>query len=313
MATSAQIKASIDTNITNKTQPQSINNTTVGADIKSVVDYVDQEALLKENLTNKSIDVEIDGASDTKYPSVKAVKDYVDANSGSTVLTEGIVEGNTSFPYNQTTFDITTTSPSLFNSRLVLPAQTPEIGKIYIVRNIGVVPIIIRTRQISGGGFYFDGTASTIEEFSLRANVTAYFTYVGGGTFIVNLSQNETQEYNEYLFQSGTNNISGQFPFFDTLTRELDVDKYLRITYERLGVGDYEVRITFKGLVYNTNAFSVSFNDPSCRIYSITNSSLSNGASRKTFAFKTYTPSGVLSDDQLVGGNGSQITIKYYK
>lgn len=43
MATSAQIKASIDTNITNKTQPQSINNTTVGADIKSVIDYVDQE------------------------------------------------------------------------------------------------------------------------------------------------------------------------------------------------------------------------------------------------------------------------------
>jgi uncharacterized protein (TIGR02145 family) len=34
---------------------------------------------LKENTTNKSTDVTIDGTSDTKYPSVKAVKTYVDA------------------------------------------------------------------------------------------------------------------------------------------------------------------------------------------------------------------------------------------
>jgi len=43
MATAVQIKTSIDTNITNKTLPGSINNTLVGADIKSVIDYVDQE------------------------------------------------------------------------------------------------------------------------------------------------------------------------------------------------------------------------------------------------------------------------------
>jgi hypothetical protein len=36
---------------------------------------------LKENLLNKSIDVTIDGASETKYPTVKAVKTYVDASS----------------------------------------------------------------------------------------------------------------------------------------------------------------------------------------------------------------------------------------
>jgi hypothetical protein len=43
MATNTQIKASIDANITSKTLPGSINNTLVGSDIKSVVDYVDQE------------------------------------------------------------------------------------------------------------------------------------------------------------------------------------------------------------------------------------------------------------------------------
>jgi hypothetical protein len=34
---------------------------------------------LKENISNKSTNVSIDGVSDTKYPSVKAVKTYVDA------------------------------------------------------------------------------------------------------------------------------------------------------------------------------------------------------------------------------------------
>lgn len=43
MATSAEIKASIDANITNKTLPGTIDNTLVGADVKAVVDYVDQE------------------------------------------------------------------------------------------------------------------------------------------------------------------------------------------------------------------------------------------------------------------------------
>jgi len=41
---------------------------------------------LKENLTNKSIDVTTDAASDTKYPSVKSVKTYVDTQvAGATI------------------------------------------------------------------------------------------------------------------------------------------------------------------------------------------------------------------------------------
>ena len=75
--------------------------------VKAVKDYVDtninlggtaltNEAniraaadLLKEDLINKSTNVTADGASNTKYPSVKAVKDYVDSsiNLGGTALT----------------------------------------------------------------------------------------------------------------------------------------------------------------------------------------------------------------------------------
>ncbi len=38
-------------------------------------------ATSKEDVANKSTDVTTDGSSDTKYPSVKSVKDYVDASS----------------------------------------------------------------------------------------------------------------------------------------------------------------------------------------------------------------------------------------
>lgn len=43
MATNTQIKNNIDLHITNKTVPGSIDNEEVGIDIKSIVDYVDQE------------------------------------------------------------------------------------------------------------------------------------------------------------------------------------------------------------------------------------------------------------------------------
>jgi len=43
--TSTQIKENIDSNVTNKTVPKSISNIELGNDIKSVVDYIDQELL----------------------------------------------------------------------------------------------------------------------------------------------------------------------------------------------------------------------------------------------------------------------------
>lgn len=42
------------------------------------VDEIAQEVVLKEDLDNKSINVSTDAASDSKYPSVKAIKTYVD-------------------------------------------------------------------------------------------------------------------------------------------------------------------------------------------------------------------------------------------
>ena len=96
------------TNATNVTGVVAITNggtnatSLLGAKINFGIDKVDNtsdldkplsiaavnELSFKENLSNKSTSFITDGASDVKYPSVKSVKDYVDASatSGSTAL-----------------------------------------------------------------------------------------------------------------------------------------------------------------------------------------------------------------------------------
>ena len=49
MATNIEIKAAIDTDITNKILPNSVTNINVGARVKDVVDYVVQEVLTVNN------------------------------------------------------------------------------------------------------------------------------------------------------------------------------------------------------------------------------------------------------------------------
>ena len=73
---------------------ENVDNT---SDINKPISNFTQQALdLKEDLTNKSTNVAIDSGSDTKYPSVKAVKTYVDANSsvGSFALAEEVVRAS---------------------------------------------------------------------------------------------------------------------------------------------------------------------------------------------------------------------------
>ena len=63
-----------------------VNNT---SDADKPVSTAQQSALdLKEALSNKSTNVTTDGASDTKYPSAKAVKTYVDAQIASSTVND---------------------------------------------------------------------------------------------------------------------------------------------------------------------------------------------------------------------------------
>jgi len=74
---------------------ENVDNT---RDINKPISIATQAALnLKEDLVNKSTNVTTDGTSNTKYPTVKAVKDYVDAgvNAGGTALAnEAVIRAN---------------------------------------------------------------------------------------------------------------------------------------------------------------------------------------------------------------------------
>ena len=87
--------------------------------------------LLKENTSNKSLDVVLDAASDIKFPSVKAVKTYVDTYS----LTNSIstVSGN----YTALMSDYTILTNSTTGSfTLTLPSAASSTGKVYVIRKI---------------------------------------------------------------------------------------------------------------------------------------------------------------------------------
>ncbi len=83
--TRAQLNTYIDTNITNKTAVNSLTPVDEGNALREVANYVDQQDALNELLVNKSTNVAL-GTSDTLYPTQNAVKTYVDANAGVSVM-----------------------------------------------------------------------------------------------------------------------------------------------------------------------------------------------------------------------------------
>jgi len=72
--TRQQLDEIVDANVTNKTAPLSLTPQQEGFAIKKVADYVDDN---KQDLSQKSQDISEDADSEDKYPSTKAVVDYV--------------------------------------------------------------------------------------------------------------------------------------------------------------------------------------------------------------------------------------------
>jgi hypothetical protein len=87
--------------------------------------------LLKENTANKSINVILDGTSDVKFPSVKAVKTYVDTYS--TINAISTVSAN----YTALITDYTILSNSTSGAfTLTLPNAASYAGKVYVIRKV---------------------------------------------------------------------------------------------------------------------------------------------------------------------------------
>lgn len=85
-----------------------------------------------EDISNKSTNVVTDGASDLKYPSVKAVKTYVDANSGGGVQVTKVLKTTIT---SAQVLQLFTTPITILNSSNPLTVAYPI--NVYIKRNIG--------------------------------------------------------------------------------------------------------------------------------------------------------------------------------
>jgi hypothetical protein len=116
-----------------------------------------------ENAVNKSTNVTTDGASDTKYPSVKAVKTYVDANLG-------LIE----YKVLKTTIS-SAQILNIFSTPIVI--VPPVVGKIIIPSCITIVIDFNTTTYSDVGGAWkvrFGSTSTAI------ATVTSY---LGSATY----------------------------------------------------------------------------------------------------------------------------------
>jgi hypothetical protein len=134
----------------------------------------------KEDTVNKSTNVATDGTSDTKYPTVKAVKTYVDANVGVGVSkTYGPITAGSVSPYPFLTFSMNTVDSVSIGDRVNLP-MTSEIGKEVIVFAMNNANSFY-VRCDSYGGISSGGIISSSSTFLIGPNISARFIHLGGG------------------------------------------------------------------------------------------------------------------------------------
>ncbi len=87
VTTSLGLKANTADVTTSLGLKANITDVTTSLGLKANAADVTSSLALKENLSNKSTNLALDGGSNTKYPSVKSVKDYVDLQVASSIAT----------------------------------------------------------------------------------------------------------------------------------------------------------------------------------------------------------------------------------
>jgi hypothetical protein len=124
---------------------------------------------LKENSANKSTNVSTDGASDSKYPSVKAVKSYVDAQLAAGVASATIADADASTKGKiQLTGDLGGTAAAPTVPGLALKANATDLLSLTSDVNSNTASITANTSSIAG-----ETTRATTAELILTNSVAA--------------------------------------------------------------------------------------------------------------------------------------------
>jgi hypothetical protein len=138
---------------------------------------------LKENISNKSTNVSIDGASDTKYPSVKAVKTYVDAQVTGGLGAATISDADASTKGKiQLTGDLAGTAASPTVPGLALKANAADLLSLASIVNSNTASITAEVTRATAAELALENniasnivsiTANTSDIASLNNNVAA--------------------------------------------------------------------------------------------------------------------------------------------
>ena len=120
---------------------------------------------LKENVANKSTDLTVDGSSNTKYPSVKSVKDYVDLQVASSIAT------------------IVDASPTV-KGKIQLSGDLTGTAALPLIANNAVTTSKIADGNITNAKLAtgIDATKITGDITGKAANVTGTVAILNGGT-----------------------------------------------------------------------------------------------------------------------------------
>ena len=137
---------------------------------------------LKENAANKSLNVSADGSSDIKYPSVKAVKEYVDARIQSGGGSSNVTDADaTTKGIIRLTGDLggTATVPTV--PGLALKANATDVTTLTATVNANTASITANSSAIAA-----ETTRATAAELTLANNVTANTASITANSTAIN-------------------------------------------------------------------------------------------------------------------------------
>jgi hypothetical protein len=237
---------------------------------------------LKESLSNKSMDVAADASSNTKYPSVRAVKDYVDqATSGIASLTSlnnkadlnsPVFTGTPSLPSgttgvtqtsgnNSTALATTAFVQTAMASATVVDANTTTKGKIQLAGDLGgtgttaAAPVIsdnaVSTAKIANGAVTdakFSGSLTVGKGGTGATTLTGILK--GNGTNAVTQATLNT-DYSLVRFVSDEYTVAtaGQTSF--TLTQTPNVNSTIRLFINGVRISKTAHSVSGTTLTYN--------------------------------------------------------------
>jgi hypothetical protein len=129
---------------------------------------------LKENAANKSVNVNSDGASDIKYPSVKAVKTYVDAQ-----VTTGVASANI------TDADATTKGKIQLAGDLGGTAATPTVPGLALKANVTDVTTSLGLKEDTSNKSTSTGLGNSDQLYPTQKAVKTYVdAQIGSATIV---------------------------------------------------------------------------------------------------------------------------------